>query len=160
MARLAPAALIAAGVLVPAFAHGAVAPPSAVCTNAFTVSVAPGFTMTPGPGKLTSNGQTGSRQCLETIGGRRITGPGSVGFVEKHTSGTCRGHTGTGRVHLVIPTTAGDKHLYGALAVRRTGLTVRVKVRFPNLRYNGNGVIFPRMGRLHVDTPGADPRRR
>lgn len=146
MARLAPAALIAAGGLVPAFAQGAAAPPSAVCTNAFTVSVAPGFTTTPGPGKLTSNGQTGSLECFGTLEGRRITGPGSVGFVERHTSGTCRGHTGTGRVHLVIPTTAGDKHLYGALAVRRTGLTVRVKVRFPNLRYNGNGVIFPRMG--------------
>jgi len=144
--RLASAALLAAGVLVPALAHAAAAPPAAVCTNSFTVSVTPGFTMTPGAGKLSSNGQTGSLECFGAIGGQRITGPGTVGFVEKHRSGTCRGHTGTGRVHLVIPTTAGDKHLYGALAVRRTGLTVRVKVRFPDIRYSGNGVIFPRKG--------------
>lgn len=145
-ARPATAALLAAGVLVPVFAHAAATPPPVVCVNSFTVSVTPGFTMTPGGGKLSSNGQTGSLECFGTIAGQRITGPGTVGFVEKHTSGTCRGHTGTGRVHLIIPTTAGEKHLYGALAVRRTGLTVRVKVRFPAMRYSGNGVIFPRKG--------------
>ena len=147
-ARPATAALLAAGALVPAFAHAAASPPppAAVCTNSFTVSVTPGFTMTPGAGRLSSNGQTGSLECFGTIGGQRITGPGTVGFVERHRSGTCRGHTGTGRVHLVIPTTTGDKHLYGALAVRRTGLTVRAKVRFPGMRYSGNGVIFPRKG--------------
>ena len=36
--------------------------------------------------------------------------------------------------------------MVGTLAVRRTGLTVRVKVRFPGVRYSGNGVVFPRLG--------------
>lgn len=143
-ALLAPAALIAAGALAPATLGAAPKPPTAVCTNTFTATITPGFTMTPGAGKLSSNGQTGSIECFGTIRGQRVTGPGTLGFVEQHTSGSCRGHTGTGRVHLVIPTTAGSTHLYGALAVRRSGLTVRVKVRFPGVRYSGNGVIFPK----------------
>jgi hypothetical protein len=143
---LAPAALIAAGSLGAAPVHGATAPPSAVCTNTFTATIAPGFTPTPGAGKLSSNGQTGSIECFGMIQGKRVTGPGTLGFVERHTRGSCRGHTGTGRVHLVIPTTAGPKDMVGRLSVRRTGLTVAVKVRFPGVRYSGNGVVFPRLG--------------
>ena len=127
-------------------AHGASAPPSAVCTNTFTATITPGFTPNPGAGKLTSNGQTGSIECFGTIKGARVTGPGTLGFVERHSNGTCRGHVGTGRVHLVIPTTAGTEDMVGTLSVRRTALMVRVKVRFPGVRYSGNGVIFPRLG--------------
>lgn len=145
-ARLAPCVVLAGCVLGPVPALAAAKPPSAVCSNTFTASITPGFTTTPGAGKLSSNGQTGSIECFGTVGGQRVTGPGTLGFVEQHARGTCRGHTGTGRVHLMIPTTAGPKNMYGALAVRRSGLTVRVKVRFPGIRYSGNGVIFPRMG--------------
>ena len=122
------------------------APPSAVCTNTFTATITPGFTPTPRAGKLSTNGQTGSIECFGTIEGARVTGPGTLGFVERHTGGTCRGHTGTGRVHLIIPTSQGTKDMYGALVVRRTGLTVRARVRFAGVRYSGNGVIFPRLG--------------
>lgn len=83
---------------------------------------------------------------MSTIGGQRVTAPGTLGFVEQHSGGTCRGHAGTGRVHVVIPTAAGSKDLVGTLVVRRTALSVRVKVRFPGLRYSGNGVVFPRLG--------------
>lgn len=140
------AALLAVAAALPASGAAAAKPPSAVCTNTFTATVTPGFSSTPGAGKLTTNGQTGSIECFGTIGGQRITGTGTLGFVERHTAGTCRGHRGTGRVHLVIPTTAGSADLVGTLSVRRTGLTVRAKVRFPRLRYSGNGVIFPRLG--------------
>ena len=116
---------------------------SAVCVTTFQATIAPGFTMTPAAGKLTSRGQTGSLDCFGTIDNQRITGVGTMGFVERHASGTCRGHVGTGRVHLVIPTAAGNKDLVGRLSVRRTGLTVRVKVRFPGARFSGSGVIFP-----------------
>lgn len=127
-------------------AHAAAAA-SAVCTTTFTATIAPGFTMKPSAGKLTSRGLTGSLECFGELGGQRIAGgSGSMGFVERHTQGTCRGHVGTGRVHLIIPTTAGSKDIVGTLAVRRTGLTVRVEVRFPGLRFRGNGVIFPRLG--------------
>ena len=44
---------------------------------------------------------------------------------------------------LITPT---PRERLRTLAVRRTGLTVRVKVRFPGVRYSGNGVIFPRLG--------------
>ena len=143
---LKPAALLAVAAVLPASAPAAAKPPSAVCANTFTATIAPGFTPAPGAGKLTTKGQTGSIECFGTIGGQRVTGPGTLGFVERHTGGTCRGHRGTGRVHLIIPTTAGSTDLVGALSVRRTGLTVRVTVRFPRLRYSGNGVVFPRLG--------------
>jgi hypothetical protein len=127
-------------------AQSASAPPSAVCTNTFTATITPGFTPRPGAGKLSSNGQTGSIECFGRIQGQRVTGPGTLGFVERHRSGSCRGHTGTGRVHLVIPTAAGSKDMVGSLAVRRTALMVRVTVRFPGVFYSGNGVVFPRLG--------------
>ena len=145
-ALCAPAALIAVAALAAPHASAAATPPSAVCTNTFTATISPGFTPNPGSGKLTSNGQTGSIECFGTIEGARVTGPGTLGFVERHKNGSCRGHVGTGRVHLVIPTTDGPADMVGALSVRRTALTVRVKVRFPGVRYSGNGVIFPRLG--------------
>ncbi len=139
------AAIAAAAALGPASAQAARAPAAACVTN-FTATVTPGFTMTPAPGKLSSQGQTGSLECVGAIGGQRITGPGSMGFVEKHSSGSCRSNAGTGKVHLIIPTTAGSKDLVGILAVRRTGFIVRVKVRFPGLRFSGSGVVFPKLG--------------
>jgi hypothetical protein len=36
--------------------------------------------------------------------------------------------------------------MVGTLAVRRTAHSVRASVRFPGVRYRGNGVIFPRLG--------------
>lgn len=127
-------------------AHAAATPPVAVCVNIFTATISPGFTSTPSAGKLITNGQTGSIECFGTIRGQRITGPGTLGLVEKHAGGTCRGHSGTGRVHLIIPIATGSQDMVGTLAVRRTGLTVRVRVRFAGMRYSGNGVIFPKLG--------------
>ena len=140
------AVLTAAAAVSAPTGHAGATPPAAVCVNTFTATISPGFTPTPSAGKLTTNGQTGSIECFGTIRGQRISGPGTLGFVEKHTGGTCRGHTGTGKVHLIIPTTAGSQDMVGTLAVRRTGLTVRVRVRFPGMRYSGNGVIFPNLG--------------
>lgn len=145
-ARLVPATLICAGALGAAAAQGAAPPPSAVCTKTFTNTIAPGFTPKPKAVKISSNGQTGSIECFGTIGGERVTGPGTLGITVRRARGSCRGHTGTGRVRLVIPTTAGTKDTVGTLAVRRTGLTLRVTVNFPGLRYRGNGVVFPRLG--------------
>lgn len=139
-------ALLAIAACCSATAHAAGTAP-AVCTTTFTATIAPGFTMTPTAGKLTSGGQTGSLECFGEIGGQRITpDPGSMGFVERHRRGTCRGHVGTGRVHVIIPTTAGPADMVGRLAVRRTALSVRVQVRFPGLLFRGSGVIFPRLG--------------
>lgn len=145
-AGCAPAALIALAAFAAAPAHAAAGPPAAVCSHTFTATMTPGITPTPAAGKLTTNGQTGTIECFGTIGGQRITGPGTLGLVHRHTGGSCRGLVGTGRVRLVIPTAAGSKNLLGALAVRRTGLIVRAQARFPGLRYRGNGVVFPILG--------------
>lgn len=144
-ALAAPAALIAAAAGA-ADGHATAAPPSAVCTNTFTATISPALTPKPAAGKITTHGQTGSIECFGTIRGQRITGPGTLGLVEHHTGGTCRGHIGTGRVHLIIPTTGGSKDMVGTLSVRRTALTVHATVRFRGVRYRGNGVIFPRLG--------------
>jgi hypothetical protein len=140
------AALAAAAAAGAADGHAAAGPPSAVCTNTFTATITPGLTSKPGAGKISTHGQTGSIECFGTIRGQRVTGPGTLGFVERHHGGTCRGHIGTGRVHLIIPTTAGSKDMVGTLSVRRTALSVHVTVRFRGVRYRGNGVIFPRLG--------------
>ena len=145
-ARSTPAALIALAAFAAAPAHAAARTPAAVCSHTFTATMTPGMTPTPAAGKLTTNGQTGTIECFGTIGGQRIIGPGTLGVVHRHTAGSCRGLVGTGRVRLVIPTAGGTKDLVGALAVRRTGLTVRAKARFPGLRYSGNGVVFPILG--------------
>ena len=136
----------AAAALAAAPAPAAAPAQPVVCVTSFTATIAPGFTQAPSAGKLTSGGQTGALECFGELGGARITGPGSMGFTERHRRGSCRGHAGTGRVHLVIPTTAGDKDLVGRLSVRRRGLGVSVTVRFPGLRFRGSGVVFPKLG--------------
>ncbi len=138
-------ALLAVAALGPASA-GAARAPSAVCATSFTSTISPGFTTTPSSGKATSRGQTGDIECFGRLGNDRFTGPGSLGFVARHASGSCRGHVGIGRVHLILPTAAGSRDMVGALVVRRTALAVRVRVRFPGARFRGSGVVFPRIG--------------
>jgi hypothetical protein len=122
---------------------------AAVCTTHFMATITPGFSMTAGSGTFTTNGQTGSMNCIGKIGGDRVTGPGSVAVEESYT-GACASHTGTGTVHVVIPTTGGSKDMVGALTLRRTGLVVHPEVRFPGARYIGVGISVPRQGNCLV----------
>jgi hypothetical protein len=142
MAALAGAALLAA-----APAHAADGT-SAICTNRVpsTITITPGFSMTPSSGTITTNGQTGSITCVGKIGGHRVTGPGSIGIDETYTNATCTSHVGSGTVSVTIPTTAGIQHLSGALTERRTALVLTADVRFPGGRFSGIGIVIPTLG--------------
>jgi hypothetical protein len=122
---------------------------SAFCVSNFTATFTPGFSPTPGPGTMSTNGETGSFSCVGKIDGDRVTGPGSIG-VEASYTGECLSHRGTGTVHIVVPTTAGAKDMTGTLTVRRTGLVVRPAVQFSGVRFRGIGVALPAEGDCFV----------
>jgi len=124
----------------------AAATTSAACTGQLTLTIAPGFSVTPSSGTLTSHGQTGTITCTGSIDGQRVTGPGTVGLDETYARGDCLAHVGTGTVTATIPTTGGAKHLVGAATSRRTGLALSAEVRFPGARFSGVGLAGPLQG--------------
>lgn len=144
LVTLAAAALLAA---TPARASGST---SAVCTYRLTVAITPGMTMIPSSGTISSHGQTGSITCLGTIGGARVTGPGSIGADETYTAATCVSHASSGTARISVPTTAGAKHLFGTLTVQRTALVFREDIRFANARFSGIGVAILTKGTCFV----------
>ena len=119
---------------------------SAACTGQLTLTIAPGFSVTPSAGTLTSHGQTGTLTCIGTIDGQRVTGPGTVGLDETYARGDCLSHVGTGTATITVPTTAGPKHLAGAATSRRIGLALSAEVRFPSARFSGVGLAVPLQG--------------
>jgi len=127
----------------PAQATGAT---SAICTNLFTITITPGWSMTPTSGTVTTHGETGSVICVGQIDGHRVTGAGTMGIDETYTNVTCPSSIITGIIRMTIPTTAGIKHMKGALHVRRIGLIVRPKADFPNAQFSGIGVAIPTQG--------------
>ena len=140
LATLAFVALPATG------AAQAAATTSAACTGQLTLTITPGFSLTPSSGTLTSHGQTGPITCTGTIDGQRVTGPGTVGLDETYARGDCLSHVGTGTASATIPTTAGPKHLVGAAVSRRTGVALSAEVRFPGARFSGVGLAVPLQG--------------
>jgi hypothetical protein len=119
---------------------------SAVCSARLTVTITPGFRVTPGSGALTSQGETGTLTCAGTIDGQRVTGPGTVGLDESYTNGGCLSHVGRGTASITVPTTAGAKHLVGAATSRRTALLLSADVRFPGAHFGGIGLAVPLRG--------------
>lgn len=137
------AALVAVAILTAAPAHAA-GTTSAVCTSAFTATISPGFKLTPSSGTVTTNGDVRSLWCVGKIDGHRITGSGTVGVHYFYAPGsTCLSHTGSGTVRFTLPTTAGTKHVVGALTVRRAALVLSAKAQFPGARMSGIGVVVP-----------------
>jgi len=106
----------------------------------------------PSSGTQTTHGETGSILCVGKIAGRRVTGPGSIGFDMPYTAASCAGENGTGTVRATVPTTTGDQHLVGTLIVRRTALAIRADAQFGSIRqfggirYTGTGTAIPVQG--------------
>ncbi|MDX6690944.1 MAG: hypothetical protein QOG15_2401 [Solirubrobacteraceae bacterium] len=123
---------------------------SAVCTNLFSVTINPGFSMTPTSGTLTTGGETGSITCVGEIDGHRITGPGTMGISENYTNVTCPSSVIKGTINVSIPTTAGLQRMAGELTVQRTLLAVQPQAEFPNAHFSGIGVIIPTQGNCFV----------
>jgi len=120
---------------------------SAICTNLFTITISPGFSMTPSSGTVTTHGETGSISCVGEIDGHRVTGPGTMGIYENYTTVTCPSSVIQGTISITVPTTDGIKHLNGALHVRRTALVVQPEAQFDGgERFSGIGVVVPIQG--------------
>jgi hypothetical protein len=143
-------ATLAAATLLAAAPAQAASKTAAACASQFTATINPGFSPVPGSGTQTTNGQTGTIACVGKIAGRRITGPGTVGFDGTYAEGTCASATVTGTVRATIPTKGGDQHLVGALTVQRTALIVRVHVQFQGIHYSGIGSVIPLQGNCLV----------
>jgi hypothetical protein len=127
----------------PAQAAGAT---SATCTSLFTITITPGWSMTPTSGTVTTHGETGSVTCVGKIDGQSVSGAGTIGIDETYTNVTCPSSIITGVIRLTIPTTAGIKHMEGALRVRRIGLVVQPEADFPSAHFSGIGVATPTKG--------------
>lgn len=140
---LATMAGVAAFTASPAQAAGAT---SAICTNLFTITISPGWSMTPTSGTVTTNGETGSVSCVGEIDGHRVTGPGTMGIDETYTNVTCPSSIITGTIRMTIPTTAGTQRMEGALRVRRIGLIVQPEAEFLDAHFSGLGVAIPTQG--------------
>ena len=143
------AALVAATLATAAPAQAA-GKTSAACASQFTTTISPGFSLVPSSGTQTTKGQTGTVACIGKINGRRITGPGSIGYDSTYEGGTCASETASGTVRATIPTAAGDRHLVGALSVQRTALIVRVQAQFDGFHYSGVGAAIPMQGNCLV----------
>ena len=146
----ATAAALTAGTLLAAAPAGAAGGTSATCTVRFVATITPGFTARPSSGTLTTRGDTGFIACVGKVGGHRITGPGTMGFDEQHSGGTCRGHIGSGPLRVTVPTTGGTKRLDGTLFAQRNAFVVRADVRFPGMRFTGIGAAIFRNGTCFV----------
>lgn len=138
---LATIASVAAFNASPALAAGAT---SAICTNLFTITIDPGWSMTPTSGTAAS--KTGSVTCVGKIAGHRVTGPGSMGIEANYTNVTCPSSIITGTIWMRIPTTAGLQRMDGALRVRRIGLIVQPEAQFDNAHFSGIGIAIPTQG--------------
>lgn len=144
LATLAAATLLAAA---PAQASGKT---SAVCVSQFTTTISPGFTLVPSSGTQTTHGETGTVTCVGKLNGRRITGPGSIGYDSTYTAGACASERASGTVRATVPTAGGDQHFVGVLTVQRTALIVRAQAQFDGFRYTGTGVAIPTRGNCFV----------
>ena len=141
---------VLAGLLIAAFATAdAKAAPatSATCTGLLTVNVTPGFTLIPGSGSATSDGQTGTMTCLGTLDGHQITGPGSFGVQETYTTGgACLTDRSSGQVAAILPTTGGPVTIVGSLSAHRLALIESIEIDFPQSHFSGTAIDVPTDG--------------
>lgn len=138
-------ALLLAALVPAAGAHAAPAT-HAICTNAITLHITPGFSTRVTSGSVTSRGETGTLLCAGTLHGHTITGPGTFSVEETYTRATCLADASTGRVSATIPTTAGRTRITGALTGRRLGLVEFIEIAFPDARFHAAGPVLPTLG--------------
>jgi hypothetical protein len=119
----------------------------AVCVNALTLTLSPGFSPRPASGTSTTGGETGTLVCTGTVGGRRISGPGTVGVQETYATGAaCLSDSSHGEVTITLPAIGGPVHIAGALTGYRLGLVEVVDIAFPQARFHGTGPVLPLSG--------------
>lgn len=83
---------------------------TAICSGTWQMSFSPGVSATPTKSAFTTNGETGTINCVGSLKGLQITGPGTFGQ-EGIFEGTCLQGTASSVITVTIPTSAGPEKL-------------------------------------------------
>jgi hypothetical protein len=124
-------------------------PPQASCSFTTPMHFSPGISGGDGTGLLYasdtnfSGAERGTVACIGTIGGHRISGPGTFGFVGKWTEGNCVANKGAGRYSFTVPTADGTKQFAGRYTEERVGFNGTVNASQPEGRFAGVFHIVP-----------------
>ena len=117
------------------------------CVHEFVLIVAPGAQAASQDFTYTSGGQTGTIVCQGSLGGRRVSGPGTIG-VEGTMQGSCFEGKGTGTNRLSVPTDQGVIEFVEPFAVAYRGTVgtyegERMSGHFQFIPAEGNCVSAP-----------------
>ena len=123
---------------------------SAICSLSFPAHFSPGVTTTAGSGSFASGGETGTINCVGTIDGHAVTGPGSFGFEGTFTGTSCLSHQTSGTSSLTLPTDAGPVHVGGG-GFRSSGLGLNGTVEATHnnpapVHFSGAYLMVPQQG--------------
>ena len=135
-------ALLSSALAWPAYGEGGT---SASCVLRIPAKLSPGFSPTSRSGTYGTEGETGTILCLGTVGGHRVTGPGTFEF-EGTYSGDCFGNVGSGTYVITLPTEVGPKRFTGSYTERRTGFTGPVEASQPGGHFRGRFLVLPAKG--------------
>lgn len=123
--------LVAGGVLLGAPAHAATN--DARCVARGTVHLSPGLTLSPtgSEWRYSSNGPTGTVDCVGSVNGHAITGPGT--FLDEGVGqGDCNGGTISGHNIYTVPTDAGPQTIRVPVEAEYHGIAgVREPANYP-----------------------------
>jgi hypothetical protein len=97
-------------VLAPASPAAADTGSLASCSGTWNVSFSRGVGLTPGESSFTTNGPTGTVNCLGTVEGSPTTGPCTFAK-EGRVEGSILGAKGDGRISVHCPTTGGPENV-------------------------------------------------
>jgi hypothetical protein len=132
-------ALMLAGVCV--IAGPAHAADTAICTASHPLTLIPGLTLTPGQHGYT-NHSVGTINCLGSLNGHQIVGPGSIAE-DGNLFGNCVQGTGSGTVRLSIPIAGGTKF---PVSEKYTFRYVGIVGTFSGPTYSGAFEFLPQSG--------------
>jgi hypothetical protein len=121
-------------------------------------TITPGISMTPTRNHLTTNGETGVINCVGSINGHEVTGPGTWGVDHPIGPGplgeaTCLQSSAAGGKFLyTVPTRHGQLHVEGALAYTHVGTGGTISGQADAITFSGTFRFQPKAGNC-VTTP-------
>lgn len=143
--------LLLAGVAVPgASAVASVPRVAAVCTASLPINLSPGLQLLKATqGTNQSFGESGILNCIGTLDGLPIAGPGTIGFSGNY-SGKCSGATGIGTWSFTIPVNDhGITELIqhsGTYSAPNVGVVLTFDGQFQTGSLKGAGVVLASQG--------------
>lgn len=121
----------------------------AECSLSVPAFFSPGLGLSPTSGTFDSRGETGTINCVGTISGQTVTGPGSFGFEGSFSESSCLSHKGSGTAYFTVPTHDGPLHVSGgAFTITGTGIFGQVHAVHSEHGFEARGtyVLLPGKG--------------